>query len=524
MKRKKTGFVSLIGAGPGDPGLITAKGLDRLRRAEAVVFDALANPRLLGEARPDARLIDVGKRGGDHKLTQDQTHQLLVDLAGQGLEVVRLKGGDPYLFGRGAEEVVFLAGHGIKCEVIPGITSGIAAPMYAGIPVTHRKVASTVTFVTGHEDPTKPDTAVDYPSLAGLIAVGGTACFYMGIGQLPRIVSSLIENGLSPQTPSAVVQWGTRTKQKSVRGALESIEQLIKEQGIGAPSIILVGQVAALEEPGLDFFTSSPLFSKRILVTRTRQQASQLSAGLEEMGAEVYEAPTISLVPPTDWREVDQAIQEIGGGGGTGGGVYSWLILTSPNGVDALADRLAALGLDARHLAGVKIASVGEATGQALTRRLGIRPDFVPKQTMGEALAEALIAGHDLVGKKVLLLRADIARPALPKRLTEAGAQVRELVVYQTKMAAGLPEEALQALRQGEIDWVTFTSGSTVTNLVELLGAERALLDGVKTASIGPITSQVMRDLGLGITVQADQSSVSGLIDSLVDAETDSPT
>jgi len=507
-KRKKTGFVSLIGAGPGDPGLITAKGLDRLRAGEVVVFDALVNPRLLGEARTDAQQIDVGKRGGDHKLTQDQTNQLLVDLAKDGLDVVRLKGGDPYLFGRGAEEAAFLAERGVKCEIIPGITSGIAAPMYAGIPVTHRKVASTVTFVTGHEDPSKADTAVDYKSLAGLIAAGGTACFYMGIGQLPRIVSSLTAHGLSAQTPSAIIQWGTRTKQRSVRGALGKIEQLIKEQGIGAPAIILVGQVAGLDEPGLDFFTSRPLFGKRILVTRTRQQASQLSVGLEALGAEVFEAPTIRLVPPADWREVDQAIQDIKG--------YDWLVLTSPNGVDALADRFSALGLDARHLSGVKVASVGDATGQALTRRLGIRPDFVPKRTMGEALAQELIAGHDLAEKKLLLVRADIARPALPKLLTEAGAEVCELVAYQTKPAEGLPDEAIEALRQGEIDWVTFTSGSTVSNLVRLLGDERGLLDRLKTASIGPMTSETMRDSGLAITVEARESCVPGLIDAIV--------
>jgi len=505
-----TGFVSLIGAGPGDPGLITAKGLDRLRCADVVVFDALANPRLLREARADARQIDVGKRGGDHKLTQDQTNALLVELAGEGLEVVRLKGGDPYLFGRGAEEAAYLARHGVKCEVIPGISSGIAAPAYAGIPVTHRKIASTVTFVTGHEDPTKADTAVDYKSLAGLIAAGGTACFYMGIGQLPRIVSSLTEHALNPATPAAVVQWGTRTKQRSVRGPLNGIERLIKEQGIGSPAIILVGQVAGLDEPGLDFFTSRPMFGQRVLVTRSRQQASQLSQGLEALGAEVFEAPTIRVVPPTDWGEVDQAVKEIGG--------YDWLILTSGNGVEALADRLAVLQLDARHLAGVKIAAVGEATSEALSRRLGIRPDFVPQRTMGEALGQEMVEREAVGGRSVLLLRADIARPALPRLLGEAGAKVTELVVYQTKIADGLPGEVMEALSGGGIDWVTFTSSSTARNLVELLGEDRSFLEGVKTASIGPVTSQTMAELGLKITVEASESNVGGLVEALVSA------
>lgn len=507
---KKTGLVSLIGAGPGDPGLITVKGLDRLRSADVVVFDALANPRLLGEARPDAELIDCGKRGGDHKLTQDQTNRLLVDLAQQGLTVARLKGGDPYLFGRGAEEAAFLARHGVGCEVIPGITSGIAAPAYAGIPVTHRKVASSVTFVTGHEDPTKPDTAVDYQSLAGLIAAGGTACFYMGIGQLPRIVSSLTGHGLSADTPAAVVQWGTRTKQRSVRGRLDAIERLIQEQGIGSPAIILVGQVAAIDEPGLDFFTARPLFGQRVLVTRTRQQASQLSVGLEALGAEALEAPTIQIVPPADWAEVNRAIREACKRG--------WLILTSSNAVDVLADSLAALGLDARHLAGVRIASVGEATSAALNGRLGIRPDFVPKQAMGEALARELIAAHEMKGQSVLLLRADIARPALPEMLADAGALVDEVVAYQTKLADRLPEDVLEALRQHEVDWVTFTSGSTARNLVELLGDERSLLDGMKTASIGPVTSEAMRESGLPVTIESAEANVAGLIHAIVKA------
>lgn len=507
---KKAGLVSLIGAGPGDPGLITVKGLDRLRRADVVVFDALANPRLLAEARPDARLIDVGKRGGDHKLTQDQTNQLLVDLADEGLSVARLKGGDPYLFGRGAEEAAFLARHGVGCEVIPGITSGIAAPAYAGIPVTHRKVASTVTFVTGHEDPTKPDTAVDYRSLAGLIAAGGTACFYMGIGQLLRIVSSLTAQGLGADTPAAIVQWGTRTKQRSVRGALGKLDQLMEAQGIGSPAIILVGQVAAIDEPGLDFFTSRPLFGQRILVTRTRQQASQLSAGLEELGAEVLEAPTIQIVPPKDWGEVDRVIRDMD--------KQDWLILTSGNAVEVLADRMAALGLDARHLAGVRIASVGEATSAALGCRLGVRPDFVPKRTMGEALARELIESHDVKGRSVLLLRADIARPALPQMLTDAGARVAEVTAYQTKVADRLPDGVLEALRHHDIDWVTFSSGSTARHMVELLGHERSVLDGVKTASIGPVTSGAMREADIAITTEANQASVPGLIEAIVRA------
>jgi len=506
-----TGFVSLIGAGPGDPGLITALGLERLRAADAVVFDALVNPRLLGEAKAGARLIDVGKRGrnrGDHKLTQDQTNELLVDLAGEGLQVVRLKGGDPYLFGRGAEEAAYLARHGVKCEVVPGITSGIAAPMYAGIPVTHRKVASTVTFVTGHEQPGKAESGVDYEALSGLIKVGGTVCFYMGIGQLPGIVARLIEYGLDAGTPTAVVQWGTRTAQRSVKGRLDAIERLIEAECIGAPAIILVGQVAGLDEPGLDFFTSRPLFGKRVLVTRTRQQASALSQQLEAMGAEVLEAPTIQVLPTVDWGPVDEAVRNVG--------QYDWLVLTSSNAVELLGERLSALELDSRHLAGVKIASVGEATTASLRSVLGIRADFVPARTMGEGLAAELIEQHDLAGRSVLLLRADIARPRLPKMLAEAGAAVTELAMYETKIADGLPGGVIEALAGGEVDWVTFTSSSTVSNLVTLLGENKGLLTGIQTASIGPVTSQTMRELGVVVTVQAEQSHVSGLVEAIL--------
>ena len=517
-----TGFVSLIGAGPGDPGLITALGLERLREADAVVFDALVNPRLLSEAKAGARLIDAGKRGksggasgggsgggqGEKKLTQDETNQLLVDLAGKGLAVVRLKGGDPYLFGRGAEEAAYLARHGVSCEVVPGVTSGIAAPMYAGIPVTHRKVASTVTFVTGHERPGKDGSGVDYKSLAGLIGVGGTVCFYMGVGRLSEIVSRLVEWGVDAGTPTAVVQWGTRTMQRSVKGRLDDIETLMEAKGIGSPAIIVVGAVAGLDEPGLDFFEARPLFGKRVLVTRTRQQASELSKQLEALGAEVLEAPTIEVVPRDDWSEVDEVIHGVGR--------YDWLVLTSSNAVELLGERLAALRLDARHLAGVKVASVGEATTASLLSELGIRADFEPTRTMGCGLAKELIEGHDLAGRSVLLLRADIARPGLPKLLGEAGAKVTELAMYETRMAAGLPGGVLEALAGGGVDWVTFTSSSTASNLVALLGSQRGLLEGVRTASIGPTTSETMRGLGLAVTVQAEPSHVAGLVSAIV--------
>ena len=515
--RKNAECVTLIGAGPGDPGLITAKGLDRLRSADVVVHDALVHPRLITLAKPGARLVDAGKRGrlpggaesGGYRLSQDQINDLLVDLARQGLKVVRLKGGDPYLFGRGAEEAAYLARHGIACEVIPGVTSGIAAPMYAGIAVTHRELASSVTFVTGHEDPDKPGSRVDYRALAGLIDAGGTACFYMGVGRLSGIVASLTKYGLPAAMPAAAVQWGTWTTQRSVRGTLGGIEGLVKQHALGSPAIIVVGNVAAMDEPGLDFFTTRPLFGQRVLVTRTRQQASALSAELEALGAEVIEAPTICITPlaKEELEQLDATLRAIDG--------YDWLILTSPNAAEVLHARLINQGKDARALAGVKLAAVGEATAEALKQKLGVQADFVPRRAMGEALGRELIATHPMAGQRVMLLRADLAGEDLPKLLEQAGAQVRQVVGYRTVMADSLPAEVAQALKAGRVDWLTFTSSSTVRNLVGLLGADRGVLAGIKTASIGPVTSGALGEAGLDVTVEAGRSSVAGLVEAM---------
>ncbi len=504
------GLVVLVSAGPGDPGLITVAGLDYLKQADVVVYDALSNPKLLDNVQLDAELIYVGKRGGNHAKTQDEINNILVENANKGKLVIRLKGGDAYLFGRGAEEIAYLSEHGVEGIVIPGVTAGIAAPMMAGIPVTHRKIASTVTFVTGHEDPTKDQTAVDYQSLAGLIAKGGTVCFYMGVGRLGAICQVLQSHGLEADTPAALVQWGTTPQQRHIVTSLGSAVADVQAAGISSPAIILVGKVAATNEPGLDFFTSRPLFGQTILITRTRQQASDLSIQLGALGAKVIEAPTIDIVGPEDWSDVDAVIKDVK--------AYDWLVLTSRNGVSALADRMAMMNLDARHLAGVQVAAIGSSTAEALEELLNIIPDLVPTKFVGESLAAELIAKHDVSGKKMLLLRADIARPALPKLLAQAGAQITEHVIYQTKLADTLPAEAFEALREKQVDWVTFTSSSTAANMVELLGDEKALLNDCKLASIGPITSQTMQKLGLDIALEATQSDIPGLVAALVDA------
>jgi len=504
------GKVYLVGAGPGDAGLITVRGQHCISECDVLVYDALANPVLLDLAPSSAERIYVGKRAADHTLTQDQINDLLAEKAQLGLNVVRLKGGDPYLFGRGAEEVAYLAERGVCCEVIPGVTSGIAAPAMAGIPVTHRKIASTVSFITGHEDPTKESTKVDYRALAQLAIAGGTLCFYMGVGRLENICQSLAQHGLPNDTPVALVQWGTTTRQRHVRTTLATARQDVDAAGISSPAIIVVGQVAGVEEPGLDFFIQRPLFDRRIVITRTRQQASQLKHSLSELGAQVYEAPTIALVEPDDWSDVDAAIRSVTD--------FDWLVLTSSNGVAALAGRLQALELDSRHLNGVQIAAIGTATADALREHLSIRADLIPTRFVAESLAAELIAKQDIAGKRFLLLRADIARPALPRLLKEAGADITELCAYQTKLEAGLPEDVLTALRDGEVNWITFTSSSTARNMMELLGDESHLLGSIKIASIGPITSETVRELGLSVTVEAQRSDIPGLIQAIVSA------
>jgi len=504
----------LVGAGPGDAGLITVAGLEALRQADVVVFDALANPELLAHVRPGATLIDCGKRAKAHKLTQDETNALLVEHAQAGAVVVRLKGGDPYLFGRGAEELTYCFERGVVASMIPGITAGIAAPAMAGIPVTHRKIASTLTIVTGHEDPTKPDTAVDYPALAALIAKGGTVCFYMGVGRLPLICESLIANALPISTPISLVQWGTLPKQRHVAGTLESISADVAREGISSPAIIVVGAVAGMDEPGLHFFTNRPLFGQRIVVTRTRQQASSLSQSLRALGAEVLEAPTIAVSPPEDWESVDRALGKLS--------EYDAIAFTSTNAVDAMCERLHALNLDARALAGLHISAIGHATAQALRDRLGIVADLVPSRGISDVYAQELLASANLSGKRLLHAAADIARPGFGDALTAAGVEVQTLTFYRTGLAPALPQAVTAALLDGDVDWVTFTSSSTATNMAELLGGNKQALTQCKIASIGPMTSATMRALGLPPTLEADRHDVAGLVEAIRRAQGES--
>ncbi len=493
------GIVYLIGAGPGDPKLITVRALECLRRAEVIVYDRLANPRLLREAHPEAEKIYVGKTADRHTLPQEEINQLLVDKALAGKIVVRLKGGDPFVFGRGGEEAEALAQAGIPFEVVPGVTSAIAAPAYAGIPVTHRDFNSALALVTGHEDPTKEGSSIDWAGLAKV----GTVVFVMGVGNLPLIAAKLMEHGRSPQTPVALVRWGTTARQQTVSGTLADIAAKVEAAGLKPPAVTIVGEVVTLRE-SLRWFENKPLFGRRVLVTRA--QASALSEKLEELGAEPIEFPVIEIVPPEDWGPLDAALERLPH--------YHWAIFTSVNGVRALLDRLWQLGQDVRALHGVRLCAIGPATAAEL-ERYHLRVDLVPRQYVAESILESI---GDVSGQRILLARADIARQVLPLELRRAGASVDEVTAYRTILADSPADDVYQMLRDGEIDIVTFTSSSTVRNFVEKIKAVEGaawgddLLDGVMVACIGPITAGTAQELGLKVDVIAEEYTIEGLV------------
>jgi uroporphyrinogen III methyltransferase/synthase len=502
----KRGIVYLVGAGPGDPGLVTVKGRSYLERCDALVYDKLANPILIDLASPEADRFYVGKSSGRHTLSQDEINQLLVKLASEGKTVVRLKGGDPFIFGRGGEEAEALVEAGLDFEVIPGVTAAIAAAAYAGIPVTHRSAASTFVLVTGHEDPTKDESAIDFQALSRMDSIA----FYMGVKNLAANVQRLLDAGMDPQTPTAMVRRGTHPDQRTVISTLGTIAEDAAEAGIGPPAITIIGNVVSYRE-NLRWFDKKPLFGKTVIVTRTRRQASDLSRRLSELGAHVIESPTIAIEPAKSYEETDDALANIGR--------YDWLALTSENGVNAMIDRLKALGKDGRALAGVRIAAIGPTTAEALRKNF-LEPDCLPDEFVAEALARTLKDKlGDLSGARFLLLRADIARPALRVALKSSGAEVDDIAIYRTVRPRDLPDGVRKALAEDDVDWITFTSSSTVNNLVDLVGKE--LLSRLKEskrirfASIGPITTEALANHGLSPDVQADPYTIPGLVDAL---------
>ncbi|HBF35351.1 TPA: uroporphyrinogen-III C-methyltransferase, partial [Candidatus Sumerlaeota bacterium] len=446
--QKHPGFVSLVGAGPGDPGLITQRGLERIRQAEVIVVDHLAHPRLLQEAPTNCEIIYAGKQAGEHTLPQEKINALLVEKCQAGKHVVRLKGGDPFVFGRGGEEALALHEAGCAFEIVPGVTAGVAASAYAGIPVTHRGIASAVTFITGHEDPTKEDSAINWPALA---QGNGTLVFYMGVRNLPLIAQRLIENGRPAETPVALIGWGTYPRQQTITGTLENIAQ--RAAGLQPPALIVVGEVVALREQ-LNWFEQRPLFGKRVVVTRSRAQAGELSRRLETLGADVIEFPVIRIEPPKNPKPLRLAVRETSN--------YQWIIFTSVNGVDAFFNALHAEGLDTRSLGHTKVCAIGPATSQAL-EKYGVHSDLTPPKYVAESIAETFVQQEDLTDQSVLLPRADIARSFLADALRNQGAEVEEVEAYRTVLESPNNLDAMRSdLAEGRVAAITFTSSSTV--------------------------------------------------------------
>jgi uroporphyrinogen III methyltransferase/synthase len=497
--------IYLVGSGPGDPGLLTVKGQRCLQEADAIVYDRLAPEALLDQARPDAELIYVGKMPGDHSMSQEDINAILVRLGKERKTVVRLKGGDPYIFGRGSEEAMELISAGLPFEVVPGITSGIAAPAYAGIPVTHRNVSTSVAFITGHEDPTKGRSDVDWRKIAN---GADTLVLYMGIGRIGEISSQLTAAGKSPETPVACVRWGTKTEQRTITGTLENIAEKVREAELRPPAIIIVGDVVALRDSGLDWYEKRPLFGRRVVVTRARAQAGELSVELEKLGAEVREFPTIEIQSPQDFGPLDGAIHELDS--------FGWIVFTSVNGVDAFLERLRHHGLDLRAVPReAKIAAIGPVTAERLIEA-GLRVDVVPDEYRAEALIESLDIGS-ISGQRILIPRAKVAREILPETLREAGAEVVVPPTYETVPVSEGADELAKLLETGGIDCVTFTASSTVDNFVWAFGDNAArLLGNARVACIGPITADSARKHGIRVDVEASEYTIPGLIEAVL--------
>ncbi len=493
----RAGVVYLVGAGPGDPGLMTARSLELIATADTVFYDRLIPPGALDGARPDAELVYVGKQPGEAAIPQEEIGARLIEAARAGRGVVRLKGGDPFVFGRGGEEGEALREAGVEFEVVPGVTAGVAATAYAGIPVTHRDDASAVAFLTGHEDPEKAETALDWAALARF---PGTLVFYMGVKRLAENAAALIEAGRSAEEPAAAIERGTMAGQRTVAATLGTIADAVQRQNVRAPALVVVGTVVERRE-ALAWLERRPLHGKRVLVTRARAQAGVLAATLRDLGAEVVELPAIRIVPRIDGEEARRAVNAIH--------TYALICLTSPNGVRLLFEALEEAGVDARALANGTVAAIGPGTARALAEH-GIAADIVPERFVAEALVEAL-AAVEVSKRPVLIARAAEARDVLPDALRERGAKVDVVALYETVREEPDPE-AVKAAQ--DADYVTFTSSSTVANLTDALGDR--FPRSARVVSIGPITSEAARAAGLEVAVEAERHDVDGLVEALL--------
>jgi uroporphyrinogen III methyltransferase/synthase len=506
-KQKKIGKVYLVGAGPGDPGLLTLKAARVLSEADAVVFDHLVDERILSHARHGTRRIYAGKEGGRHTLGQDEINRLIVETARAGDTVVRLKGGDPFIFGRGGEEALELVRAGIPFEVVPGVSSASAVPAYAGIPVTHRGISSMVVFVTGHEDPTKDAGSIDWEYLARF---EGTIVILMGVKRIGNNAQALISGGKSPLTPCAVISWGTTPAQKGVSATLGEIAREVERNNIGAPAVMVVGEVASLRDR-LAWFEKLPLFGRRIVVTRSEHQKDGLSRMLRDLGARPVELPTIKIVPPEDQEPITMAIRSLS--------AYDLIVFTSPNGVAAFFGHLTADRRDGRALGGLRVAAMGPGTSESLEDH-GIVPDIVPDRYIAEALAQKII-DSGIGGKNILLFRAEGARDVLPRLLGGAGGQVTDVTAYRSTTPEITDEAFVDAFLNA--DMVTFTSGSTAGNLRTIIDLKRSsgrINMGAITvppgATIGPITTKAAREAGFEVACEASEHTMKGLVDALI--------
>lgn len=500
----KKGIVYLVGAGPGDPGLLTIRGKELLERAEVVVYDYLANPRLLEYAPRGAELIYVGKKGGDHTLRQEEINALLVEKGRENV-VVRLKGGDPFVFGRGGEEAQALVENGIPFETVPGISAAVAVPAYAGIPLSHRDFTATIAFVTGHERADKEggDSKIAWDRIS---TGAGTLVFFMGVKNLPEICRNLVANGRPAETPVALIRWGTTPMQRTVTGMLSNIVEKARQADLKPPAMIVVGEVVHCREE-LNWFERRPLFGRKVLVTRAREQASDLKSRLEELGAECIEFPTIAICPPPSWAPLDEAVQRLG--------EYDWLVLTSVNGVKYFIERLVSAGRDCRDLKGIKIAAIGPKTAEALEAVM-LRPDLVPSEYRAESILEGLLK-LGVAGKRFLIPRAEVAREILPQKLIEAGAKVDVVPAYRTVLPKQDAEKTGELIAAGEIDCLTFTSSSTVSNFFSLIPKEAVSNSARRPiiACIGPITAETAAGFGLATDIMPSEYTIRGLVDSI---------
>src|SRR5437867_5265619 len=497
--RTKTGKVFLVGAGPGDLGLVTLRAKECIEQADVIVYDHLASPEILGWARDDAEMIHAGKRAGEHSLSQQEINALLVEKARGGEQVVRLKGGDPFVFGRGAEEAKAIVDAAIEFEIVPGITSAIAGPAYAGIPVTHRSENSHVTIFTGHEDPAKTESAIDYAALAKL---GGTQVMLMGVERLGSITREMLRQGVCNDLPVALIRWATTGRQETLTGSLQDIAQLAIASGFEAPAVAVFGEVVALRKT-LNWYERRPLSGKRIVITRTRKQASALSNKLRALGAQVIELPTIRIEPPSDLRGFAELVQDAH--------VYDWIIFTSANGVDAFFEIFFKLYDDAREIGGAKIAAIGPATAQRV-KEFHLHVDLQPADFVAEEVVKEFEKAGGVENLRILIARAEKARDLLPKKLSGMGAIVDEAFAYRTVPETHDVTGAQRRLSAQGADLITFTSSSTVENFLDL---KLPWPGGMKVASIGPITSATARVRGLNVDVEATRHDVAGLIEAI---------